>query len=112
MTFHKALLSVAIAVFALPGCSLGSRSSVTGEDQPKKWCTASDRRPDSAFMVDQARTALMGRHPSMVLYTDSIAQIGGGLVIRMLPVKAILGGGGLVWVNLETACALVLRKYE
>jgi hypothetical protein len=37
-----------------------------------------------------------------------------GLLIslRVAAPPNLVGGGGLVWVDLETGCAIVLRRYE
>jgi hypothetical protein len=63
-------------------------------------------------MIEQARIALSDHDTSISLRPDSVGRVGGGLVVRMLPAKPIVGGGGLVWIDLETACAMVLKRFE
>lgn len=35
-----------------------------------------------------------------------------GVLVRLVPVAPTLGGGGLVFVDIESGCAIALRRYE
>lgn len=79
-------------------------------------CMASGRL-DSLFVVTQARDILA--QPELVLQVRSYRPIREegvdlGLIISLVPGKQppVAGGGGLVWVDLETGCPIVLRRYE
>lgn len=80
-------------------------------------CAPSGQAVDSAYTIDVARRLL--DEPRMVLEPVSIQIIRGqgieeGLVISMVVVvpPTTVKGGGLVWVDIETGCGIVLRRYE
>lgn len=111
MTCRASGFSMAVITLAV-ACQVHSHTVSPTAAVVPKWCTQPGRLADSVFMIDQARVALNGPDTSMALKPDSVARVNGGLVVRMLPVKPILGGGGLVWIDLETACTMVLRRFE
>ena len=85
------------------------------------WCVARNERVDSAFAVAHAQQAL---EDSLVpLKPESVRTVGmqslldglpmfEGFLVTLAPTRPVLGGGGMVWVDGETGCVIVLRRYE
>ncbi len=84
------------------------------------WCTDSTRRADSAYVVTQASRAIADSEKSVrvalrvddfqVIKTASLQQ---GVIVSLVPANPRTpGGGGLVWVDAETFCPIILRLYE
>jgi hypothetical protein len=86
------------------------------------WCIPGPGRvADSAYIVGQAASALIASTDTgaaqflpdtlIHVYSHGVSE---GTLIRMLvaPPSSARGGGGLEWVDAETACALVLVHYE
>ena len=76
--------------------------------------------PDSSFFVRQARRALgdsaaeesratLRADSYQVIVVESLEQ---GVIVSLVSRPPRLGGGGLVWVDIETRCPIVLRRYE
>ena len=66
--------------------------------------------PDSAAAVAAAFAAL--RDPALPLRLRSFTRHPEGMLVSLLPVSpAVIGGGGLVWVDPE-GCLKVLKRYE
>jgi hypothetical protein len=79
-----------------------------------QWCTVRGRNLDSVFAVDQAGGALKEPGKARVFRPVFIDRVKEGLLIRMVVAQppGFLGGGGLVWIDAETGCAIVLIRYE
>ncbi len=80
-------------------------------------CFGAGATLDSAEAVRRAAHALEG--PGIILRPRTIQAVRDeGIEIGLLVGLAVAqppnvaGGGGMVWVDLETGCALVLRRYE
>ena len=85
------------------------------------WCVARNEQVDSAFAVAQAQRVL--EDTLLPLKADSVRSVGTqslldglpvfeGWLLTLSPTRLVLGGGGRVWVDGETGCAIVLRRYE
>jgi hypothetical protein len=85
------------------------------------WCVARNERVDSTFAVAQAQRLL--EDTLLPLKADSVRTVGmqslldglpvfEGWLVVLSPTRLALGGGGRVWVDGETGCAIVLRRYE
>jgi len=84
------------------------------------WCTPSARKADSTYIVSQATKVIMDSAGTLaapfrvddyhVIKTASLEQ---GVIVSLVPTNPhTRGGGGLVWVDAETFCPIVLRFYE
>jgi len=76
---------------------------------------------DSTFLVKQATAALTDSVTKRLgiafrvddFQTIKTASLEQGVIISLVVARPIvIGGGGLVWVDAETACATVLKRYE
>ena len=85
------------------------------------WCTDPTRMGDSTFVVDQARKALsdsVTRRLGFVYKVESYQAIETehllqGVIVSLVVTRPLVfGGGGLVWIDAETYCPIVLRRYE
>ena len=93
---------------------------------PVSWCVAVGTKVDSAFAVTQARSLFASsdfplkpqsaeRVVARVMSQDSSVSVDlpEGWLVRLIPENPnTLGGGGLIWVDGETACPVLLRHYE
>ena len=88
---------------------------------PPSWCTERGRNVDSTFLIKQATAALtdsVTKRLGIVFRVDDFqliktASLEQGVIISLVLARPIVrGGGGLVWVDTETACATVLKRYE
>ena len=84
-----------------------------------RWCTDSTQKGDSAFVVARAVRAIAdSTRNSNPLKVDDIqviktASLKQGIIVSLVSANPrTLGGGGLVWIDAETFCAIVLRLYE
>ncbi len=84
-----------------------------------RWCTDSTQRGDSAFIVRRAMEAIADSSESrMALQVDGFqvirtAHLEQGVIVSLVSANpATRGGGGLVWVDAETHCPIILRLYE
>lgn len=122
LTVRRRLEMIVVMAIAAGAC-LHQRQAVAGpRPAPEPWCTVPGRALDRTFIIDQARAALMkeGALGHMELSPDSVIPIFSrhdvyeGSIVRMLvsEPRGIWGGGGLVWVQAETGCAVVLTRYE
>lgn len=107
-------------VLVLVGCqaqSKPSEGSATAQRPASQGCVAVGGSVDSAFAMAQARRALGQSGPPLAAHLIQPIRDQGielGLLISLIasePSK-VVGGGGLVWVDLESGCATVLRRYE
>src|SRR5438105_15726735 len=78
-----------------------------------KWCVAQSQRVDSSFAVAQATDAIAGHYLSAGYKPVRIEQARDGMLISLVPERPQgTRGGGLIWVDGETGCAMVLKRYE
>jgi hypothetical protein len=89
-------------------------------ERPPAWCNAG-HTADSTSLVGQAIQALTDSTAGgdgtvlkvddfQVVKTSSLEQ---GVIVSLVNARPhVRGGGGLVWVDIETSCAIVLRRYE
>ncbi len=91
-----------------------------------QWCIAVGGIVDSALAVAQARSVfesqpfpLIPRSVERVVAvvakdSSSALRLTEGFLVRLVPRNrdVVLGGGGLVWVNGQTACPILLIRYE
>jgi len=80
-------------------------------------CLPSGTNLDSVFAVTQARSALAQADLALRVSSFRMIREEGvdlGLIISFVPGRQPppAGGGGLVWLDIETACPTVLRRYE
>jgi len=85
------------------------------------WCVAANERVDSAFAVEKARQvlqdSLLPLKPASVRSVGEQSLLDGfpmfeGFLVTLAPTRLVAGGGGLVWVDGETGCAILLKRYE
>ena len=117
-------MRLAPVMLALVSLCVATRPAVAqgnGSSRPRGWCTDSTRGGDSSFVVDQAIRALsdsVTRRLGIVYRVDSYQAVSvetllqGIIVSLVVAHPQVIGGGGLVWVDGETDCAIVLRRYE
>ena len=93
---------------------------------PVPWCVSPGSKVDSAFAVKQALSPFASddlpvmphsveRIEARIVGKDSSVTVTllEGWLIRLMPINRMtLGGGGLVWVDGETGCPIVLKRYE
>jgi len=95
----------------------GSGSAPTPRPSPLRpdWCVGPNETVDSAFAVAQAtnvlRDTLLPLEPHSVRPVEDLS-VFEGFLVSLLPTRPILGGGGLVWVDGETGCPIVVKRYE
>jgi len=101
---------------ALPLYAQGRKAAL-----PPGWCIGPDHRPDRSFVVRQAIGALsdsVSRRLGFEFKVDDYqiiktATLEQGVIVSIVVARPpVLGGGGLVWVDVETGCPIVLRRYE
>jgi hypothetical protein len=77
-------------------------------------CFDSTSKGDSAFVVAQASQAF--GHDSVKVSDFQVIRDGSqkeGTIVRLVPTNPrTRGGGALVWVDGDTFCAIVLRRYQ
>src|SRR5574342_267193 len=103
-------------------CLLGSVSPIHAQGRrntlPPGWCIDPGHAPDSSFIVRQAIAVLSDSVTKragfvlkvadyQVIKTESLEQ--GVIVSVVVSSPSVLGGGGLVWVDVETGCPILLR---
>jgi len=84
-----------------------------------EWCVGEGSTVDSVFVVAQALSVLedtlLPLRPYSVRRVEE--QVGNlsfpqGFLVSLMPTRPMLGGGGLVWVDGETGCPILLKPYE
>lgn len=116
MSVKGASLGLLIVVTVLSSCGGQAQTRSGATPTSREWCISSGQAVDSSFAVEQARRAVS--QPGLTLKVDAIQVIRGqsgelGLIISLVAAQPpVVGGGGLVWVDLETGCPIVLRRYE
>jgi hypothetical protein len=114
MSFHKRRLrSASMFIISLGACGPPKQPATAAPQRAAHWCNTTGRTIDSAFAVDQARTAFQTDTARFVLAPSTIDRVKEGLLVRLVVTepRGTLGGG-LVWVDTETGCAIVLIRYE
>ena len=85
------------------------------------WCVAANERVDSTFAVERAREVLedtlLPLKPASVRTVGEQSLLDGlpmfeGFLVTLAATRPVLGGGGLVWVDGETGCPILLKRYE
>lgn len=116
MTSATRAVPLLLALALIVGCR--SRT-IRGSDEvvPTERCFGAGATLDSAEAVRRAAHAL--ESPGVLLRPRTIQAVRDeGIEIGLLVSLAVAqppnvaGGGGMVWVDLESGCALVLRRYE
>src|SRR5688500_16049056 len=80
-------------------------------------CASMDKM-DSAYVVRAAAEAFGARGPAALEPTSfeplvAPGPINEGVLVRLRPRnRNVIGGGGLAFVDEESGCAIVLRRYE
>jgi hypothetical protein len=105
----------------LAGCHGVGRAPVRSTPTPKPppirpdWCVPANEPVDSVFAVAQAtdllRDTLLPLKPYSVRRVEDLSVVEGFLV-SLVPTRPTLGGGGLVWVDGDTGCPILLKHYE
>ena len=108
---------VIIATLSL--LAIGGAPRLADTDAMARWCPDSSSRGDSASFAKQAMKALYDSAGGgdeltvddfQVIRSRSISL---GVIVSLVPKNPrTIGGGGLVWVDAETFCPIVLRQYE
>lgn len=90
-----------------------SRAQATRPVPPRR-CVPVETVVDTAFAVRAASQALQARDSLGPFKPAKITAMEEGFVVSLVIARepAPVGGGGLVWVDTETGCAVVLRLYE
>ena len=110
------LLLILTTLLSLPATGLGQARR---RPLAPAWCTDATQKGDSAFIVSRAIKAVTDSAGSrialkvddfQVIKTASLEQ--GVLVSLVAANPHTRGGGGLVWVDAETLCPIILRLYE
>jgi len=105
------LVASLMTALSTSGCRQAAEKS-TAATNPEH-CVAQGKIIDLAVAGDQARSALSpGSGPE--LKVDSLIARDEGFIVKLLAAAptTTIGGGGLVWVNAHTGCAIVLARYE
>ncbi|SRR6266496_295928 len=113
---RAALLLILTPLLLLPTIGLGQarrRPPAPG------WCTDATQKGDSAFIVSRAIKVVTDSAGSriglkvddfQVIKTASLEQ---GVIVSLVAANPhTRGGGGLVWVDAETLCPMILRLYQ
>jgi hypothetical protein len=126
MTYDRAASVIVLALSALMSCARAPVSDRHAARQAAQWCTAVGGLVDSVLAVAQARRVFESdpfplipqsvERVVAVVGKDSLSslRLTEGFLVRLMPLNrdALLGGGGLVWVNAVTACPILLIRYE
>ena len=72
------------------------------------WCVPITESVDTTRAVRMAIGSLGPDH----LTVHSVRVIEEGFIISLVSAEHLVGGGGLVWVDGENGCPIVLRRYE
>lgn len=79
---------------------------------PKSCQPDSSGVADSTYLVRQAQRALADMGLTVASFTVVTSNHGEqGVVISLVDIQSV-GGGGLVWVDFDTDCPIVLKGYE
>lgn len=117
----RALASIGVVLLFTIACQARQKtadsSAMSSQLQYTRHCVESGRTIDSAFAVEQARKAIAQDgftfSPRFVQpVRDQGIELGLLISLALVEPRNTVGGGGLVWVDVETGCATVLRRYE
>jgi hypothetical protein len=121
MTRHRIVFTL-LMISLESACQTQSKSAESSARPTKhpssnQTCIASGSSVDSTFATEQALRAMA---PSELTLAPRLVQpvrdqgIELGLLISLTVTEPrnTVGGGGLVWIDLESGCAIVLRRYE
>lgn len=111
-----ASIALAVACRAAPQSTLGSEGGTAGRRVGE--CSAG-RTIDSAYVVRAAAEAIGGADGAPRLRPVTFERVVApgpieeGVLVRLAPQAAAqLGGGGLAFVEVESGCAVALKRYE
>jgi hypothetical protein len=81
---------------------------------PTKRCVSTSVTIDSSFAVRAASAALQAQDSLGPFKPAKIRAFEEGFLVSLVVAKEppTLGGGGLVWVDGDSGCAVILRLYE
>ena len=108
---HRVLLIALLGAPGLTSCAGGPSKTPEPVRPAPQWCVAPSATVDSALAVAQALHMLWSPS-SDSLKRHSIRHVDEGFLVSLVPARLIAGGGGLVWVDGETGCPIVLIRYE
>jgi hypothetical protein len=111
MVPRRALLIALLAAPLAMSCARRSGRTLAPVRPGVQWCVALNATVDSTLAAAQALRAFSSRS-SESLMVRSIRRVDEGFLVSLVPARPIAGGGGLVWVDGETACPIVLIRYE
>jgi len=102
---------------ALAACALGSSSGNAQRLVATRTCLSQGRSLDSALAVSQASSVLSHKGVTLApralqAISDNGVEVGVIIALRVTDPAGMIGGGGLVWVDTETGCPILLRRYE
>ncbi len=110
-------LGSALLVVTLCACAQPAKAVIQQPTLGAKRCASLGRAIDSTFLVEQAQASL--QEPGVPLKPDHFTPVVEkgielGVLISLVGADARsgVGSGGLVWVDIETGCAIILRPYE
>jgi hypothetical protein len=115
MRITRSAVNALVPVVLIVSCTPRSGSK-TELPVAARQCAPAGRTIDSSFVAEQARSLLS--RPGYSLRVDSFQTVSsrgvelGVLVSLVSSEPPVAGGGGLAWVDIETGCAIVLRRYE
>lgn len=97
--------------------TVSHRNTTSTQDhaaQSTKQCVSTTLAVDSAFAVRAASSVLQEKDSLGPFKPTKITALEEGYVVSLVVAKTPppLGGGGLVWVDGESGCAIILRLYE
>lgn len=82
------------------------------EPVPPGWCVAANHPVDSTYMIEAGRRALTLNRSDGPRSAETLYRSEQGFIVQYVSRGKVLGGGGLVWIDGETGCAIVLRRFE
>ena len=115
------ILAVSIALAGFGAAALLLRGQRRAQAPPPGSCISPGHTLDSAFVVRQAIGALSDSVSKRQGFEFKVGQfqviktgiLEQGIIVSLVVARPpVVGGGGLVWVDIETGCAIVLRHYE
>ena len=108
---RRTLLIMLLAVQSQTDCARGVGNAPAPARGGSQWCVQRNATVDSAVAVEQAIRFLSSRS-SEPLKLGSIRHVDEGFLVSLVPARLIAGGGGLVWVDGETGCPILLIRGE
>ena len=121
MSRQLAVVVLSVAAATAMGCQQQSKGASSGttlpSSQARNSCSGAVSGVDSSFAIRQAKAALampgMTLEPRLIQpVRDEGIELGLLISLAVTQPRNTVGGGGLVWVDVETGCAIVLRRYE